>query len=82
VLALVRGPNDPAPAFAHGEWRGRIARTAAGSGGFGYDPWFIPAGLQLTAAQLTAEDKNRRSHRGQALRALAAQLAAGQMTWL
>ena len=82
VLALVRGPNDPAPVFAHGEWRGRITRQAAGDGGFGYDPYFIPAGLNLTAAQLSAEDKNRRSHRGQALRALAAQLASEQMTWL
>ncbi len=81
VLALVRGPNDPAPLFAHGEWPGRIARAAAGNGGFGYDPYFIPAGVGVTAAQLSAADKNRRSHRGQALRALAAQLAAEQMSW-
>lgn len=81
VLALVRGPNDPAPLFAHGEWRGRIARTAAGQGGFGYDPYFIPDGLDATVAQLTAEDKNRRSHRGQALRALAALLAADGVSW-
>ena len=82
VLALVRGPGDPAPLFAHGEWSGRIARTAAGNGGFGYDPYFIPAGLAVTAAQLSAEDKNGRSHRGQALRALAAQLAAERMPWI
>jgi XTP/dITP diphosphohydrolase len=82
VLVLVRGPNDPAPLFAHGEWRGRIGRAAAGHGGFGYDPYFIPDGMSATAAQLSAEDKNRRSHRGQALRTLAAQLASEQMSWL
>lgn len=81
VLALVRGPNDPSPLFAHGEWRGRIARAPAGGGGFGYDPYFIPDGLEITVAQLSAEDKNRRSHRGQALRALAALLASDQGSW-
>jgi len=82
VLALVRGPNDPAPLFAHGEWRGQIGRAAAGDGGFGYDPYFIPEGLDVTAAQLTAADKNRRSHRGLALRSLAARLASESVTWL
>jgi XTP/dITP diphosphohydrolase len=81
VLALVRGPNDPAPLFAHGEWRGRIGRSAIGTGGFGYDPYFIPEGLAVTVAQLPAEEKNRLSHRGQALRSLAALLAAGQESW-
>ena len=82
VLALVREPNDPAPLFAHGEWRGRIVQAPAGDGGFGYDPYFVPAGMNVTAAQLSPEDKNRRSHRGQALRALAARLASEQVTWL
>jgi XTP/dITP diphosphohydrolase len=81
VLALVRGPNDPAPIFAHGEWRGRIARVAAGTGGFGYDPYFIPEGIDVTAAQLSAEEKNRRSHRGIALRMLAALLDAKPESW-
>lgn len=74
VLALVRGPDDPSPLFAHGEWHGRIGHEAAGTGGFGYDPYFIPRGFTQTVAQLPAEDKNRLSHRGLALRALAEQL--------
>lgn len=50
-----------------GECAGTIARAPAGSGGFGYDPLFIPHGYKLTYAQLTAAEKNRISHRGAAL---------------
>lgn len=81
VLAMVHGADDPAPLFAHGEWHGHIAREPAGSGGFGYDPYFIPDGLAMTAAQLSAEDKNRRSHRGLALRALAERLRQELPAW-
>ena len=81
VLALVHGADDPTPLFAHGEWHGRIAREPAGSGGFGYDPYFIPDGLAMTAAELSAEDKNRRSHRGLALRALAERLRQELPAW-
>jgi XTP/dITP diphosphohydrolase len=76
VLVLVRGRNDGAPLFAQGEWRGRIAHQARGSGGFGYDPLFIPDAMSVSAAELSAEHKNRVSHRGTALRALAAQVDA------
>ena len=76
VLALVRGPADPAPVFAHGSWEGHIAHQPRGSGGFGYDAWFVPAGSGISAAQLSAEQKNLVSHRGLALRALARQLPA------
>jgi XTP/dITP diphosphohydrolase len=76
VLALVRGPNDPEPLFTHGAWRGHIARRACGTGGFGYDPLFIPEGMTISAAELEAQHKNRLSHRGIALRALADQVAA------
>ncbi len=58
-----------------GRMEGRIAREAAGAGGFGYDPIFIPAGLTVTAAELTAEQKNAISHRGRAFTALAADIA-------
>jgi XTP/dITP diphosphohydrolase len=44
-----------------------------GSGGFGYDPVFIPAGSAITAAEMTAEAKNAVSHRAQALCSLIAQ---------
>lgn len=54
-----------------GIMRGSLARASAGQGGFGYDPIFIPEGLDVTAAQLPAEHKHRISHRGAAFRALA-----------
>jgi XTP/dITP diphosphohydrolase len=79
VLALVRRPADPAPVLASGSWQGSIALNPAGSQGFGYDPLFIPEGMQGSAAELPAEVKNRLSHRGQALTSLLQQL--GQVSW-
>lgn len=55
-------------------WEGTVALAPSGAGGFGYDPIFIPQGLDVSAAELTAEEKNRVSHRGQAFRAIAAVL--------
>ena len=78
VLALVRSSDEAAPLVTHGSWEGRIARQSAGSGGFGYDPWFIPRGFECTAAQLPLAEKNALSHRAVALRALVAALRAGQ----
>lgn len=70
VLCLVT-PDDEAPLVASGEWRGAILETRQGSGGFGYDPVFLDPELGVSAAELTAEQKNQRSHRGKALRQLA-----------
>ena len=56
---------------AHGRCDGVIAKAPAGSDGFGYDPVFFLPTLGKTFAQLTAEEKNAISHRGQALRAFA-----------
>jgi XTP/dITP diphosphohydrolase len=70
VVAYVRFADDPAPLYARGAWEGRIALAPAGEGGFGYDPLFIPAGLDITAAQMAAADKNAVSHRATALAAL------------
>lgn len=67
VLVLMRGPGDTQPLIAEAEWRGEIARAPRGSGGFGYDPCFYPSGLNKTAAELDPAEKNRISHRGQAL---------------
>ncbi len=50
-----------------GEWRGAIAREPHGSGGFGYDPVFVPDGYRCTAAELTPVEKDAMSHRGRAL---------------
>jgi XTP/dITP diphosphohydrolase len=74
VMVFVRDGNDPEPVLAQGTWEGQVVTQPRGSGGFGYDPIFVPAGLHSTAAQLSAEEKNRHSHRAQALRALVTQL--------
>ncbi|MFL0176790.1 RdgB/HAM1 family non-canonical purine NTP pyrophosphatase [Mycobacterium sp. SMC-18] len=50
-----------------GEWPGTIAREPRGSGGFGYDPIFVPAGGSVSAAELTPAEKDAASHRGRAL---------------
>jgi XTP/dITP diphosphohydrolase len=55
--------------FEHAElgvWPGTIAREAAGIGGFGYDPIFIPEGLSVTSAELSAAEKDALSHRSRA----------------
>ncbi len=62
----------------HGFCTGTLAATASGAGGFGYDPGFVPDGDfgGRTMAQLTDAEKDAISHRGEAVRALAAWLAA------
>jgi XTP/dITP diphosphohydrolase len=74
AMVYLRWPEDPAPVIAQAAWAGRIAREPRGTGGFGYDPYFLVDGDARTAAELTASDKNERSHRGQALRKLLALL--------
>jgi len=54
-----------------GVWSGTLSREQRGKGGFGYDPIFIPQGLEVTAAELPAEVKNSMSHRFLALSQLA-----------
>jgi XTP/dITP diphosphohydrolase len=61
---------------ARGEVAGAIAREPAGENGFGYDPLFVIPRLGRTAAELPAEEKNRISHRGRAVRSFAEKLAA------
>ena len=77
VLVLVRHADDPQPLIAEGEWHGEIIATPRGADGFGYDPLFLVPALNLTAAELPAEQKNRLSHRGQAMARLAERLRAG-----
>jgi XTP/dITP diphosphohydrolase len=66
VLVWVDGPDDPAPRVAEGTWEGRILTAPRGAGGFGYDPLFLDPESGLAAAELAAEVKNSRSHRGRA----------------
>ncbi|ACT05635.1 non-canonical purine NTP pyrophosphatase, rdgB/HAM1 family [Dickeya chrysanthemi Ech1591] len=70
VLVYLRHAEDPTPLVCHGSWQGVIARTPAGEGGFGYDPVFFVPSIGKTAAELSREEKNALSHRGQALRQL------------
>jgi len=74
AMAFVRDAYDPAPLITIGEWRGRILQFPRGSGGFGYDPLFWLDRQQCSAAELPADEKNRLSHRGQALAAMVEQL--------
>ena len=74
VLALMRHGEDPEPIIAEGRWDGTIIDAPRGSGGFGYDPYFLDPESGLTGAEMPPEQKNARSHRGQAMRALVARL--------
>ncbi len=70
VIVLVRHAGDPEPLIAEGRWYGEVTVEPRGSNGFGYDPYFRLPALGKTAAELSPEDKNAISHRGQALRNL------------
>jgi len=70
VIVYMRNAADPSPIICEGSWEGRIVLEAKGSGGFGYDPYFYLPDYGCTSAELSAEEKNRISHRGQALRLL------------
>ena len=74
ALVVVRHTDDPTPLVADARWDGEILLEPRGSNGFGYDPYFHVAGTRFTAAEMPQEEKNRVSHRGRALAALAAKL--------
>lgn len=74
VLVFVRHADDPQPVIADGRWHGEIIGEARGAGGFGYDPYFYIPSLGKCVAELAPEEKNRLSHRGQALRVLVEKL--------
>lgn len=74
AMVFVRFAADPHPVVAEAAWVGRIGREPRGTGGFGFDPLFVVDGDGRTAAELPAREKNRGSHRGQALSALAARM--------
>jgi XTP/dITP diphosphohydrolase len=78
VMVMLRHEKDPAPLVATGLWRGSIARSLSGAGGFGYDPLFWVESHGCTSAELDADTKNSLSHRGQAMAALLLQLQTVQ----
>jgi len=70
VLVFLDHAEDPEPVIAEGRWEGRILDMPRGHGGFGYDPYFWIPEREMTAAELTLEQKNRLSHRGAAMHTL------------
>jgi XTP/dITP diphosphohydrolase len=70
TLVALRSASDPEPLIASGRWEGEILSAPRGEGGFGYDPLMFITALNATVAQLSADVKNRHSHRA---------LAAAQM---
>jgi XTP/dITP diphosphohydrolase len=70
VLVYLRHADDPTPLICTGRWQGSITEAPRGEHGFGYDPVFLVPALAKTAAELSPPEKNRLSHRGQALRQL------------
>ncbi len=78
VLVLLRAPDDPEPLIAEGRWRGEVVLSPRGEGGFGYDPHFYLPQLGCTAAELATTEKNRHSHRAQALAQLMQHLRNGR----
>lgn len=78
VIVLLRHAEDPQPIIVDGAWYGEIVDQPRGDGGFGYDPYFWVPEFGKTSAELTAGQKNRISHRGQALAKLVEILRSGQ----
>jgi XTP/dITP diphosphohydrolase len=70
AAALVVPGKAPREVVVTGSLDGRLIRVPRGTGGFGYDPIFLPDGFSQTTAEMTAEEKDAISHRGRAFRAL------------
>lgn len=70
VLAIVQHADDPLPMICQGIWYGEIVDVPRGADGFGYDPLFFIPELGKTSAELSKQQKNQISHRGQAMQQL------------
>ena len=68
LMVFMRLAEDPTPIICQGTWEGVILTEPRGDNGFGYDPLFWVPDHDCSSAELSAEEKNRLSHRGQALR--------------
>lgn len=74
-IVMLLHANDPSPIIAEGTWEGRILEKLSGDQGFGYDPLFFVPTHNMAAAQMDPQEKNRISHRGQALQHLLERLS-------
>jgi XTP/dITP diphosphohydrolase len=74
VMAFLTHAEDPSPILTEGTWEGLVASQSAGSRGFGYDSVFFLPEYGCTSAELPDTEKNRLSHRGQAVRAMVERL--------
>lgn len=74
VIVYMRHAGDPMPLICEGSWEGKILYDLAGSNGFGYDPLFFVPTHGCSSAQLDPAEKNRISHRAQALQKLISKL--------
>ena len=70
ALAFVRHASDPTPVVSVGYWSGEILKKPKGEQGFGYDPLFYIEQQGCTSAELSSQEKNKISHRAQAMRRL------------
>jgi XTP/dITP diphosphohydrolase len=77
VCVLVALGGDGRMLVASGTCSGRIAPAMRGSGGFGYDPLFLPEGDERSMAEMSQDEKAAISHRGRATRRMAAMLGLG-----
>ncbi|GAA1737947.1 RdgB/HAM1 family non-canonical purine NTP pyrophosphatase [Aeromicrobium alkaliterrae] len=76
VCAIALCLPDGTEIVEHGEMAGRILHAPFGGGGFGYDPLFAATGHEVSTAELEVAEKDRISHRGHALTAIAPRIAA------
>lgn len=77
LIVYLRHEKDPTPLIYQGTWEGRILPEPRGTSGFGYDPIFFVPEKDCASAELSPEEKNQLSHRGQALRQLVSALGTG-----
>jgi len=75
VIVFMRHAQDPMPLICEGTWEGSILPSLSGANGFGYDPLFYVPTHDCSSAELNPEEKNRISHRAQALQKLIAALS-------
>lgn len=76
LMVYVCHAEDPTPIICQGSWEGCLLRAPQGENGFGYDPIFYVPEKGCTSAQLSSEEKNVMSHRGEAMRCLVERLTS------